>query len=122
ASGRKKPPRAVDAVGVERRLGGRPEPQVEVDVRGWRGRLDVAEVAPQLTVPRLHREDLADRAALDPVHRLADGLGAARLRADLDDDLVAGGLDHQPALADVVAARLLDVDVLAGVGGEDRGG
>ena len=41
--------------------------------------------------------------------------------ADLDDDVVPlRGLDHEPALADVVAGRLLDVDVLAGVGGEDR--
>ena len=35
--------------------------------------------------------------------------------------VLAGRLDQQLALARVVAARLLDVDVLAGRAGEDRG-
>ena len=34
--------------------------------------------------------------------------------------LRCGGFDQQPALADVVRDRLLDVDVLAGVAGQDR--
>ena len=46
-------------------------------------------------------------------------VGAA-LGAVLDDPVVlAGGLDGDPALVDVVAARLLDVDVLAGLAGPD---
>src|SRR5262249_37527134 len=35
--------------------------------------------------------------------------------------VLAGRVDHQPALADVVRARLLDVDVLARGAGEDGG-
>jgi len=58
---------------------------------------------------------------VQPLHRLLHGRRAAGLRAHLNDDRVAEtGLDEQPPLADVVRTRLLDVDVLAGVGGEDR--
>ncbi len=46
--------------------------------------------------------------------------GAARLHADLDDALVlAGGLDHLAAFPDVVGERLLHVDVLARLAGQD---
>ena len=46
---------------------------------------------------------------------------AAALRAGLADPLVlAGGLDDAAAFADVVADRLLDVHVLAGLHGPDR--
>ena len=38
-----------------------------------------------------------------------------------DPVVLAGGLDHPPAFADVVADRLLDVDVLARLAGPDRG-
>ena len=37
-----------------------------------------------------------------------------------DPVVLAGGLDHPPAFADVVADRLLDVDVLARLAGPDR--
>src|SRR5207248_6277536 len=47
---------------------------------------------------------------------------AAALRAGLADAVVlAGRLDNAPALADVVADGLFDVDVLAGLHGPDRG-
>ena len=49
--------------------------------------------------------------------------GGTRLRADLHDALVATrGFDHQPALAQVVRRRFFDVDVLAGVAGENGRG
>ena len=52
--------------------------------------------------------------------RSAQSLPRAALRAVLDDAVVlAGGLDGDAALVDVVAARLLDVDVLAGLAGPD---
>ena len=47
---------------------------------------------------------------------------AAALRAGLADPVVlAGRLDDAPAFADVVADRLFDVDVLAGLHGPDGG-
>ncbi len=43
------------------------------------------------------------------------------LVAELHDPLVlSGGLDHLAALPEIVAQRLLDVDVLAGLAGPDR--
>ena len=52
---------------------------------------------------------------------LASMRTAAPLRAGGDDAVVPPrGLDHLPALDDVVADRLLDVDVLARLAGEDR--
>ena len=43
--------------------------------------------------------------------------------ADLHDAFgAARGFDHQPALADVVRAGLLDIHVLAGIAGEEGGG
>ena len=56
------------------------------------------------------------------VDRLADRRAAPALHADLHHPArLAGRLDHQPPLADVVRAGLLDVDVLAGLAGQDRG-
>src|SRR5207248_7879713 len=56
----------------------------------------------------------------DDLHDGGHAAGAALLGAVLDDPAVAaGGLDGDPALVDVVAARLLDVDVLAGLAGPD---
>src|SRR5262249_45189727 len=66
----------------------------------------VAEPAGQL-----HRADLA---GVDEGDRLAHALHAAALGAGLADAVVgARRLDDAPALGDVVADRLLDVDVLA---------
>ena len=56
----------------------------------------------------------------DVLDRLLDVRRAASLRAELDDAVVlARGLDHPPPFDDVVAGRLLDVDVLAGLAGQD---
>src|SRR5262249_21194375 len=64
----------------------------------------------------------AEFAAAHQLHRLLDLRPAPPLVAHLHAAVVlAGGLDHQLALARVVAARLLDVDVLAGGAGQDRG-
>ena len=86
------------------------------------GGLRLADVRPQLAVPDLGHEHLADRPGVQQLHRPPHVLRAAPLRADLHHAVVAPrGLDHQPALADVVSTGFLDVDVLAGIAGENRG-
>src|SRR3979490_395448 len=66
--------------------------------------------------------DLAEFAGMEEVHRLTDAGRAANLRAGLANAIeLAGRLDDPPAFADVMADRLLDVDVLAGLHGPDGG-
>ena len=68
---------------------------------------------------QLHLAELAVADVLDGLDPRAAG---AALRPGLADPAVlAGRLDDPPAFADVVADRLLDVDVLAGLHGPDRG-
>ena len=83
-------------------------------------RLD-ADALAGLVAEGARDEQLAELARLDR----GDGLGpaaiGAALGAVLDDPVVLPrGLDGDPALVDVVAARLLDVDVLARLAGPDR--
>ena len=112
--------------------------------RGWRrtappapararGRSRCASAASLgFTLPRLRRSWLFHALAtstspiappLQPVHRLLARSCVLRdcVPTWMTTLFALRGLDHQPALADVVRTRLLDVDVLAGVGGEDRG-
>src|SRR5437899_2802333 len=59
---------------------------------------------------------------MEEFHRLTDARLTADLRAGLADAVVvAGELDDAPSLADVVADRLFDIYVLAGLDGPDRG-
>ncbi len=60
---------------------------------------------------------------MDSLNGFFHAVGAAALRSDLQ--LLAAsfhGVGHEPALADVVAARFLNVDVLACVQRQDRRG
>ncbi len=64
--------------------------------------------------------DAADHALLEFLDAFANFGAGAALGAVLDDAVVlAGRLDHLAALEEVVRARLLDVDVLAGLAGPD---
>ena len=67
--------------------------------------------------------DLAQVALPDPLDRGSDALaGGAALGAGLDDAVVlARELDNAAPFADVVRNRLLDVHILAGLDGPDRG-
>src|SRR5262249_57038891 len=98
----------------------RPLPQVVVEALGRRRLLAAADRLPVVLVPGLGEVGPADDALADLVDGLDDLGPAAPLAAHLDVlAVLAGGLHHQLALARVVAARLLDVDVLAGGAGED---
>ena len=114
----------VESIGVERPLGRGAEPALVVDVgRGLAvGILAHADGADVLEVPGLHPEDLAELSRADDLDGLLEVGRRALLGAD-GHDLVglAGGAEHRLAFGDVVRDRLLDVDVLAGQHGLDRG-
>ena len=81
----------------------------------------MADRAARLVAEPLGHVDLAELARAEERDRVLDALVAAALRAGLDDPVVLPrGLDHPPAFAHVVADRLLDVHVLAGLAGPDR--
>ena len=71
--------------------------------------------------PALGVHHLAEYAGANVVAGFFVVIAAARLNADLDDLVVLlGGLSHRLAFAHVVRGRFFDVDVLAGLAGEDR--
>ena len=114
-------PVVVEAIGVERPLGRRPEPDVVIDVGGSRAIGLVPDRATRLVAEPLGHVDLAELARAQKRDGVLNALVAAALRAGLDDALVLSrGLDHAPAFADVVADGLLDIDVLAGLARPDR--
>ena len=123
AEGELPAPDAVQQRGLVGHHGRGADPTVEVELRWWRGGLRLADVAAELAVPDPAGQHVADRAT---AHLLRCGrhVGrAAGLRADLHHAFGAPGrLNHQPAFADVVRAGLLNIDMLAGVAGEDGGG
>ena len=135
-------PVVVEAVVVEGALGGRAEPGVVIDLLQVGPVVVHAGLVPDEVAVRLARPDavgdeadgiagleaqaaghvdLADAAAVEEGHGLADGPAGPVLEADRDHAAVAaGGLDHAPPFPDVVAAGLLDEDVLARLAGPDR--
>src|SRR5207249_2063647 len=81
-----------------------------------------ADAGPRTADPGAGRRGLAQLAGADQLGGPGQAGTAAALRAQLDHAVVlAGGLDHAPAFAEVVAGRLFHVDVLAGLAGPDRG-
>ncbi len=74
-------------------------------------------------VPSAGEADLAQLAGVQRLDGLDHPRPTAALVAHLHDAFVlAGGGDHQFALAQVVAAGFLDIDMLAGRAGQDGGG
>ena len=109
---------AIRLVGTHRR---RPDPEIIVEPVRRLGRLLVSDVGPALRVPRLGRQDVADRAFAQELDAVAKDLGASALGPDLHDPIVTpGGVDHELPFADIVAAGLLDVDMFAGRRGQKR--
>src|SRR5439155_26693377 len=83
---------------------------------------DFADAAARLIAQAAGHLELAEVARMKEFHRLAQPDRAAALRARLTDTVVlAGRFDNAPAFADVMADRLLDVNVLAGLQGPDGG-
>src|SRR5262249_60775189 len=116
-------PDAGQKVGAVRNQRGRAAPQIEIEIVRRLSRLRLADRTAELAVPGLGHQNVADLSVTQPLHGLADDAGAAALRPHLA--LFArsfGRVHHQPALADIVTAGFLDVDVLAGIQGQDSRG
>src|SRR5262249_40629919 len=76
--------------------------------------------AAQLVAQAARHQQLAELAGLREVQELGPAAARPALGAVLDDPAeLAGGLDGNAALVDVVAARLLDVDVFGRLAGPD---
>src|SRR5262249_31078833 len=110
-------------VAVRRVVRCRPAPEIIVHRRGRLLRaVHLADAVALLVAQAARQGHFAKLAGVQVLHRLAQPAAAAALGAGLADLLVlAGRLDDAPALADVVADRLLDVDVLAVLDRPDGG-
>src|SRR6185312_14571428 len=113
-------PDAMQQVRAIGRLRRRAEPQIEIELRRRLAGRRLADRVAALAVPGLGDQHVADFAAEHPIDPLAHALGAAALRADLQQLAAAlDGFGHQPPFANVVTAGLFDVDVLARVEGQN---
>ena len=78
------------------------------------------DVITLLHIPGLRHNDFADLSGVDVLDCLTRDLAAARLRAVLNNPAITTrGFDHQSAFPDVVRARLLKVNVLACIAGQN---
>src|SRR5262249_24556963 len=98
------------------------ERQVVIDALG-RGRVGfVGHGRLPGALPAAGPDNLADGAGAYAFTSFCEVAAAARLNPDLHHTVVAAGSGkHRLALAQVVAGGFLDVDVLAGLAGEDGG-
>jgi len=111
-------PVVMHDIAVVRLLPRRAEPNVEVQFRRRVFRLGEPDAATRLAGVAVGDQQLAVLAAGHGRDLLVPTAVAAALGAVLDDALVLRrGLDQLAALEDVMAARLLHVDVFAGLAG-----
>ncbi len=103
-------------VAVMRLLWGRAEPEVEIEFgRSQRDRL-LADALTRLVAEPTRDDQLAELAGFDGGGELRPIFRRAALRAVLyDATILTRGLYRDASFVNVVAARLLDVDVLAGL-------
>src|SRR5262249_2825531 len=112
-------PVVMDEVGVVRLLRGRAQPEVEIHLGRRIAVGPSADAAARLVAQAARHEQPAIAARADVLDRVDHGT-AARLRAVLDDDVVpARRRDGDATFLDVVAGRLFDIDVLAGLSRPD---
>src|SRR5437660_4515015 len=114
-------PVVVDDVVVVRRVGRRALPQLVVEVGGDGRHLPATDRGAGVGIPRACEVGLPDRAFLDRLDDLHRAGRGALLSPHLHHALVLLlRLDQQLAFARVVPTRLLHVDMLAGLHGEQR--
>lgn len=115
-------PAAVKAVFIEGAFFRGAEPHVVID--GVRGRAvrRVADVSLPGAFPGFGDEAATEGAAADVGEGGLQAFGRTVLRAQLHDAVVFfHGGDHPLAFDDVVSVRLFNVDIFAGLAGEDGG-
>ena len=110
-------PVVVEPLANRHDLRRRAAPKIEVEPFGTGAGVSTRPMLCAIAVANGAGElDLADLAAVNEVERLAHAGHAAALHAHLAHAAeLAGPLRHHAAFVDVVAARLLDVDVFAGL-------
>src|ERR1700722_6317665 len=105
-------PVVVDPIGVERLLGGRAQPKVVVDFFGDGTVGLVADRSARFVTKPLGHVNLPELARSQKRDGVLDSLVAAALRAGLNDPVVlAGGVNDPAPFGNIVANRLLDVDM-----------
>ena len=110
-------PVVVEALAVGHDVGGGPSPEIEVEPGGHRcRRVDQPDARPPLVAQRVGHLHCSDLPALHEVDRVAHPGHATALCTHLaHPPELAGPLRHHAPFLDGVTARLLDVDVLAGL-------
>src|SRR5579884_3495199 len=108
---------------VERFHRSRPGPEVVID--GLRDRLRsgcLADTRSPFVAQTAGHLELAKVTSLQEGDGLAQAFTAATLRARLTNlAMLAGGFDNSPTFTDIVANRLFDIHILAGLDGPDGG-
>src|SRR5437588_1520972 len=107
---------------LEGPLGSRPLPQCIIEPVGNRRRLAAANGWALIGVPGTSKKQFAEFTSMQSSDGLDDPRPTAALVAHLNNTLMsARRRDHELAFAQIVAAGLLDIDVLAG-GASENGG
>ena len=114
-------PVVMNQIGVVRLAGGGPEPEIKSELLGRRRHGFDTDAAPRFVAECARDQELAQFARVDDLGGRGPISARTVLRSVLNDPVVfASGLDGDSALVHVVAARFLDVNVLAGLAGPDR--
>jgi hypothetical protein len=113
-------PVVMDEIAVVRLFRSRAEPEVEVDFGRGRRRRFHADALPRLVAEPTRDGQLAEGAGLNLRGEFGPRLRGSILRAVLHDPIVfPRRVDRGPTFVHVVAARLLDVHILAGLARPD---
>ena len=81
------------------------------------------DIPAPLYIPRLGHQDIADTALAQNLYRRGNVHVGPHVGAVLDHDIISTRrVQQQAAFPQVVRARLFDVNVFAGIAGQDRGG
>ena len=115
-------PVVVDQVGMVRPLARRSQPQIPVKPGGNRFDLLEADGLARAGKHPVSPVDVSDDALLNQLGCFAEGAVGTSLSTGLDDTVIlARRLQHLLSFEEVVADRLLHVDMLARLAGPDRG-
>ncbi len=111
----------METVLIERMFGRGAEPEIIIHRRRRRGVGRVPHPAKPIQVnPTAHQTDFAELARLDKFDRFFKMLATAPLGAHLDNALMAErGFEHGAAFVNGFGQRFFDVNILAGLTGEN---
>src|SRR5207244_7316503 len=115
-------PAVMETIGAESPFRCGAEPEIVVDSRGRLRILLLADIGPRTADPGPRMTRFAKFARANQFSGPGQAGTASALRPKLVHPVVlARGLDHTPALAEIMGGRLFHVDMLAGLTGPNRG-